>query len=160
MSNAYTRGLFALSLLVAFTLQIIALPDAVSAMRPMWVVVLIGYWSFYGPNLPMTLIAFLTGLACDVLYNTPLGQHGLGLLLVAYALTRLRSNLGLFPLWQQTLALMPAWFLYALLQFWLDGMARHAAEASLRFLPVIPTIFCWPLLCSALDALRGPGGRV
>jgi rod shape-determining protein MreD len=136
------------------------LPDGVAALRPMWLVLLIGYWSFYGPNLPMTLIAFLTGLACDVLYNTPLGQHGLGLLLVSYGLIRARGNVGLLPLWQQTLVLTLAWSLYALVQFWLDGMARHSAVASLRFLPVIPTALCWPLVCSALDSLRGPGGRV
>ena len=159
MTSAFTRGLFTLSLLVAMTLQLIALPDSLAALRPMWVVLVIAYWAFYGPNLPMTLIAFFTGLACDALYNTPLGQHGMGLLLVAYGLTRLRSNLGLFPLWQQTLALIPVWLLYALLQFWLDGSARHAADSSLRFLPVLGTVLGWPLVYSALDALRGPGGR-
>lgn len=159
MTSAFTRGLFTLSLLIAFTLQIIVLPDAIAGLRPMWVVLVIGYWSFYGPNLPMTLIAFLTGLACDALYNTPLGQHAIGLLLIAYALTRVRGNVGLLPLWQQTLVLSIAWFLYALAQFWLDGMARLAAEPSLRFLPVVSTVLFWPLVCSAIDALRGRGGR-
>lgn len=159
MTAALTRSLFALSLLIALMLQIVALPDALAALRPMWVALLIGYWAFYGPNLPMTLIAFLTGLACDALYNTPLGQHAMGLILLAYTLTRLRSSLGLFPLWQQTLTLTPVWAVYALLQFWFDGMARHSAEPSLRFLPIITTVLFWPLVCSVMDALRGPRGR-
>lgn len=160
MTSAFTRGLFTLSLLIAFTLQIVVLPDAVAGLRPMWVVLVIGYWSFYGPNLPMTLIAFLTGLACDALYNTPLGQHAIGLLLVAYALTRVRGNVGLLPLWQQTLVLSVVWLAYALIQFWLDGMARLASEPSLRFLPVVSTVLFWPLVCSVIDALRGHAGRV
>ena len=159
MTAALTRSLFALSLLIALMLQVVALPDAISALRPMWVALLIGYWAFYGPNLPMTLIAFLTGLGCDALYNTPLGQHAMGLILLAYTLTRLRSSLGLFPLWQQTLTLTPVWAVYALLQFWFDGMARHSAEPSLRFLPIITTVLFWPLVCSVMDTLRGPRGR-
>ena len=45
----------------------------------------------------------------DVLYNTVLGQHAAGLVLLAYAMTRLASVFILFPLWQSTIALIPAW---------------------------------------------------
>lgn len=154
-----TRSLFMLSLLMALVLQCALLPPALALAGPLWVAVVVGYWALYGPNFPVLMAAFILGLCSDALYSAPLGQHAFGLLLIAYALTRLRNTLGLFPLWQQTIALMPIWALFTLLMFWLDGMARHGSEAVLRFAPALATTLVWPLACVALDALRGPGDR-
>ena len=159
MTDGLTRGLFALSLLLALVLQCVLLPPQLASAGPMWVALVIGYWALYGPNAPVLLAAWLLGLSCDALLSAPLGQHALGLLLVAYSLTRLRATLGLFPLWQQTIALAPGWLLFAVLMFWLDGTAGHPSQAAARFLPVLTTSLLWPLVCWALDLLRGPGER-
>ncbi len=148
-------GLFVLSLVVALCLQFLPLSAALSAARPLWLALVIGYWALYGPNVSVIAAAALLGLACDTLYETPLGQHVIGFTLLAYTLIRLRSELGLYPLWQVTLLLLPAWGLFALLMFLFDGMAKHPSQLMGRFLPVATTALCWPLVNFTLDTLRG-----
>src|SRR3546814_9890443 len=75
----------------------------------------------------------------DVLYAAPLGQHALGLVVVVYLVVRLRSFFIIFPLWQATVALVPAWVLYCFLMYWIDGATQHEAEVWLRWLPAIST---------------------
>lgn len=149
------NGVFVVSLLIALGLQFLPLSEGLSMARPMWLVMVIGYWALYGPNVAVISAALLMGLCCDTLYNTPMGQHVVGFTLLAYTLIRLRSVLGLYAVWQVTLLLMPVWALYAVLMFLFDGMAKHPSEALGRFLPVAITGLCWPPVMLTLDALRG-----
>lgn len=148
-------GLFIFSVLSALCLQFLPLSQALSTARPLWLAMVLGYWALYGPNVAVISAALLMGLASDTLYNTPLGQHVVGLTLLAYTLIRLRSVLGLYPVWQVTLLLLPVWGLYALLMFLFDGMAKHPSAALGRFLPIATSVLCWPLVMLTLDALRG-----
>lgn len=148
-------SLFVLSVLAALWLQFMPLSPALSAARPLWLAMVLGYWALYGPNVSVIGAALLLGLACDTLYDTPLGQHVIVFTLLAYTLIRLRSELGLYPLWQVTLLLLPAWGLYALLMYVFDGMAKHPSQALGRFLPIATSALCWPLVNIILDALRG-----
>jgi rod shape-determining protein MreD len=154
---------FVLTLLVALTLQIIALPDSIAAGRPMWLALVVAYWSLKAPNLPVLVAAWLFGLCCDVLFNTVLGQHALALTALAFAVRRLRPVLVMFPLWQSTLALVPVWAAYAFLLFWIDGLTRHPADPTLRWLPVLATAVAWPFAAGLLGAMRsrrGSGGII
>ncbi len=148
-------GLFMFSMLMALCLQFLPLPPALSAARPLWLVMVLGYWALYGPNVSVIGAALLAGIACDTLYDAPLGQHVIGLTLLVYTLIRLRAELGLYPLWQVTLLLVPAWALYAVMMFVFDGMAKHPSQLLGRFLPVVTSMLCWPLVNLTLDALRG-----
>jgi len=148
-------GLFAVSVLVALALQFFPLSPLLSTARPLWLAMVLGYWALYGPNVSVIAAALLAGVACDTLYNTPLGQHVMGLALLVYTLIRLRATLGLYPIWQVTLLLLPIWSLYALMMFVLDGMAKNPAHTLGRFLPIATTALCWPLVSLTLDALRG-----
>jgi rod shape-determining protein MreD len=59
----------------------------------------------------------------------------------------------MFPLWQSTVALIPAWLLYALLMFWIDGVSQHRADPWLRWMPVLSTTLFWPLAYALLDSV-------
>ena len=155
MSFNRPGGLFILSLLAALCLQFMPLSAAISAARPLWLAMVLGYWALYGPNVSVIGAAALLGLASDTLHNTPLGQHVLGLTLIAYTMIRLRAVLGLYPVWQVTLLLLPGWGLYTLLMFLLDGMAKNPSDALGRFLPALTTMLFWPVVSVTLDALRG-----
>ncbi len=147
--------LFVLSLMAALALQLILLPGPLNLGGPMWLVLTIAYWALFGPNYPVLLVAFCFGLVADVATATPLGEHSLGLVLVAYACTSLRVVLGRYALLQQALALLPMFLLYNLLLFWLDGMAHHPSDPLARFLPAFTSAVLWPLYCMLLDALGG-----
>ena len=150
-----SRSLFLLSMLAALYLQFLPLSPGLSAARPLWLAMVLGYWALYGPNVSVIAAAVLVGLASDTLYNTPLGQHVLGFTLLVYTLIRLRSSLGLYSLWQVTLLLLPIWGLLALLMFLFDGMAKNPSQLLGRFLPVATSLLCWPLVNITLDAMRG-----
>lgn len=139
------------SLLIAFLLQLVALPDAIAVARPLWVPVVLAYWALEEPRVPSLLAAFLCGLLLDVLYNAILGQHALGLVLLIYTVIRLRGVFVLFPLWQSTVALAPAWAGYCLLMMLIDDLSRHRADLLLRWLPALSTTLFWPLVHTVLD---------
>ena len=154
-----TRNLllgFTASLLLAIVFQLVRLPDILAAARPLWVPLVLAYWALRESRISTLLPAFVAGIALDVLFGSPLGQHALGLVIVVYIVERLRGIFILFPLWQATFALIPAWALYSFLMFWVDGATRHQADAWLRWLPVLSTTLFWPLLFSVMDALRQP----
>ncbi len=148
-------GFFA-SLLLALVFQLLRLPDLLAAARPLWVPLTLAYWALREPRISTLLPAFIIGLMLDVLFGTVLGQHSLGLVLVVYFVERLRGIFILFPLWQATFALIPAWALYSFLMFWVDGALDHRADAWLRWLPVLSTTLFWPLLFSVMETLRQP----
>lgn len=155
MSVSGPRGLFLLSLLIALGLQFFPLSPSLSNGRPLWIPLVLGYWALYGPNVSVVGAAALLGLACDTLQDAPLGQHVLGLTLLVYTLIRLRPVLGLYPIWQVTLLLLPIWLLYTLLMFVLDGMARHPSALLGRLLPTATSLLAWPLVMVVLEMLRG-----
>lgn len=148
-----TLGFFA-SLVLALMLQIVDMPEWAAVARPAWPLLVIGYWALYAPNAPAIAAAWLLGLCCDVLLSAPLGQHALGLVVVAYVIRRLSGIYILFPIWQAALALVPIWALYVFLMFWIDGLTRHAADSTLRWMPIISTTIAWPICAGLLDSFR------
>lgn len=152
MRTLYAGFLF--SLLIALMLQLIVLPDWLAAARPLWIPLVLSYWALRETRISPLLPAFITGIACDVLFGTVLGQHALGFVLVSYLVARLRAFFVLFPLWQATLALIPAWVAYAFLMFWVDGLTQHRGDGWLRWLPVLSTTLFWPLVYTLMELIR------
>lgn len=149
---------YLMSLLIALLLQMVQLPEALAGARPMWLPLLLAYWALTEPRVPALAGAFIVGLVSDVLLGSVLGQHAFALLLVVYLVTRLRPIFALFPLWQATLALAPAWLLYAFCLFWIDGATGHQANPWLRWLPVVSTGLFWPLIYIVMESLLGRRG--
>ncbi|MES2488378.1 MAG: rod shape-determining protein MreD [Pseudomonadota bacterium] len=146
---------FIFSLLAALLLQLVELPELLSGARPLWLPLFVAYWALTESRTHILLGAFILGMCADVCFGTTLGQHELGLVLVAYFVTRLRPIFVLFPLWQATLALIPVWVGYSFLMFWIDGITNHRADAWLRWLPVVSTSLFWPLVFALMELVRG-----
>lgn len=146
---------FIVSLLAALFLQLVELPELLSGARPMWLPLIVAYWALTESRTHVLFGAFILGMCADISFGTTLGQHELGLVLVAYFVTRLRPIFVLFPLWQATLALIPVWFLYSFLMFWIDGITNHRADVWLRWLPVVSTSLFWPLVFALMEIVRG-----
>ena len=159
MSRAGLFALFVLSLFAAQILGLLLLPHALQFISPAWVVVVVAYWALFGPNYPVLSFAFAFGLLSDVAAAAPLGEHALGLVLVAYLCTNLRVRIGRYSTLQQALALIPVFLLYAVLLYWLDGMSHHPSDTASRFVPVLTSAALWPLICLLLDALGGRDAR-
>lgn len=151
-----TRALhtaYFLSLLAALLLQLVPLPDFLAAARPLWLPLMLSYWALTEPRVSTLLGGFALGIIADVLFGTVMGQHALGLVLVAYLVQKLRTLFYMFPLWQATLGLIPVWLIYAFTMFWVDGSTAHRSDMLLRWLPLISTALFWPLIYIMLELL-------
>ena len=96
-------GASGLSLLVAFILTAVPLPDWMEVWRPEWVVVTMVYWCLAMPERVGVFVAWGVGLLLDVLQGSILGQHALGLATVAYLAVLYHQRIRVFPLVQQSL---------------------------------------------------------
>jgi rod shape-determining protein MreD len=143
---------FWLSLLIALLFQLVDLPDGIAAARPLCLPLVLVWWTLQEPRLPTLFAAFVFGIVLDVLYNAALGQHAVGFLLLVYFMARVRGVFMLFPLWQSTLALVPAWLAYCALMSVIDDVSRHRADPWLRWLPALSTTLFWPLVSAVLDS--------
>jgi len=152
------RSIFAfpLLLLVAIALQLMALPDSIASARPLWVPIVLAYWTYVSPRGASILLAWLVGLGLDVLFNAPLGQHALGMVLVVYAVSRARRVMLMVPFWQTSFVVAGVFALYALAMFWADGVRGQQADVYARWLPVASSALLWPFLFPVLSSLGKP----
>jgi rod shape-determining protein MreD len=81
-SNFRPIGFSFVSLLLAFILAVIALPDWMDQWRPAWVLLVVFVWFLVVPNNVGVVVAFFIGLALDLLLGDPLGVNALCLCLV------------------------------------------------------------------------------
>lgn len=153
------HGRFWLSLLIALLLQLVDLPNAIAAARPLCLPLVLMWWTLHESRVPTMFAAFVFGIVLDVLYNSVLGQHAAGFVLLVYGMARVRGVFLLFPLWQSTVALVPAWVGYCALMSLLDDVSRHRADVWLRWLPALSTTLFWPLVSTVLEGYgkRGEG---
>lgn len=143
-----------LSLVVALALTMMPLPYALDVARPDWIALIIIFWSLSVPRSYGVGIAWIVGLVLDVSQGTMLGQHALGLALIAYLTVRFHLQMRVFPLLQLTAFVFALNALYQFLLFWINGIAGITAPASVYWAPVVTGAFVWPLLHSFLSGLR------
>ena len=94
------------------------------------------------------------GILLDVLTGTLLGQHALGLSIVAYIAVELHQRLRLFPLWQQSLTVLVMLLLERLLALWMAGAAGHPAPSLWYWAAPVSGMVLWPWVYLLLRFLR------
>lgn len=153
--DQYPLYIIVLSLLLALVFALIQLPEPISAGRPALALLLAIYWTQFLPGGFSLIAAVILGLLLDILSGALLGQHACAFVLICFTVTKLRDSLRLFPMWQQSLALLPMVAVYEFILFWIDGITGRQADPVWRWLPVLTTALCWPLLCALLMPFRG-----
>lgn len=143
-----------LSVLFALVLSVIPLPAVLAAVRPAWVALVVVFWNTTLPRRVGVSAAWLSGLLLDQLTGTVLGEHALALTLTSFCALKLQELVRTFPLWQQSVALLPVFVLYEFVLFWIDGVTGHVVTPLWRWAPVISTTLLWPLLAPALQVFN------
>lgn len=133
-----------LSILVALVLQIVPLPSQVDVYRPDWVLVVLAYWSMALPHRVNVGVAFLTGVAMDVLVGTTLGIHSLGLSLSVYILAANYQRLRNYSVWQQAIIIGLMSSLYHLMTFWVQHLLTDIYFQVNYLWPVLTSMVLWP----------------
>ena len=91
----------ALTVLLGLLANIVPLPDAVAALRPDFLALVLLYWCIQSPRHVGVGTSWLVGLVMDVADATLFGQHALAYAVLAYAAEYFRRRVLRFPLWQQ-----------------------------------------------------------
>ncbi|AOU96916.1 rod shape-determining protein MreD [Acidihalobacter yilgarnensis] len=155
MTSPLKRNLgIGLTLVIALSLSVIAMPASLTATRPEWVAMAIIYWSMALPRRISLGTAWLTGLLLDVLTGSLLGQHALALTIVAYLSIRTHQRVRVYPLWQQSIAVGLMLLVYRILLLWVYGITGHAPDQRVYWIPVLTSMLLWPLIFLLLRHIR------
>ncbi|MEO5703148.1 MAG: rod shape-determining protein MreD [Gammaproteobacteria bacterium] len=142
------------SFIVALALAIIPLPSWALVYRPEWVAVVLIYWCLTEPRRVGIGMAWGAGLLLDVLTDSLLGQHALGLAVVAFLVLKLNRRMRTAMIWQQALTVLFLVAVEQMLVLWIKGVAGHPPWSLSYFVPSLTSMLAWPLvyflLCSLL----------
>ncbi len=143
-----------LSFIIALGLTILPLPEWARPLRPDWVALVLLYWSMALPQRVGVGIGWSVGLLVDVLTGTLLGQHALGLAVVAYLSLKLHQRIRVYPLWQQSLTVLFLLLLNQLLVMWVNGITGRPPRSWIYWAPSLVGMLLWPWLFVVLRDVR------
>ena len=144
----------ALSISLALLLTIFPLPDIAQPYRPQWTALVIIYWCMAIPERVGVGISFITGILLDVLTGTLLGQHALGLSVIAFLTVQTHQRIRVFPLWQQSIFVTILLIVDRLLLLWVDGAIGRPAAGLVYWVPPLLGVLLWPWVYIILRDVR------
>jgi len=145
-----------ITVLIALMLSVLPLPQMLSIVWPNLLVLVVLYWSTLTPRAGGMLVGFLAGLTLDVLNGSQLGQHAFALSLVTYLALRLHLLTRAKPIFEQTLFVLIALFVYEGALWALDGFSNHSTGTWTRWVHVATGAAIWPLIVGLLGRLHSP----
>lgn len=143
-----------LTFIAALLLSVVPMPAPFDASRPMWLAMVVAYWVMALPHRVGLLTAWVAGLATDVLFGELFGQNALVLVLVAWLVLLLYQRIRRFPLWQQSLVMLPVLGIAQMASLWLSSLVGNRPPTLLYLLPSLISAVLWPWLFSILRAIR------
>lgn len=142
------------SLIVAYLLMLVPMPQVLVAWKPYWIALVVIYWVLEDNRHIGLGRAFLLGLGADLLVGGLLGEQALRLVVLTFIAARFRSRLRFFPMWQQTLAVLVLLVNDRVLLLMIRAFAGQPwPPLDYWFAPLAGAIL-WPFLFLLLDALR------
>ena len=99
-------------------------------------------------------IAWMTGLLVDTLTGTLLGQHALGMSIVAFAALTLYQRMRLFPLWQQSMIVFVLLATHQATNLWVSGITGRAVHTWAYRMPSLTGMLIWPVIFILLRRVR------
>ena len=140
--------------LIALGLTVMPLPDWAREFRPQWVALTLIYWCMALPQRVGVGTAWILGIFEDVLAGTLLGQHALGLSLIAFLTLRLHQRIRVYPMWQQALTVLVLLILHQLMTLWVDSTIGRPTQPLSYWIPSLIGMLLWPLVFRLLTVVR------
>ncbi|HZV37473.1 MAG TPA: rod shape-determining protein MreD, partial [Pseudoxanthomonas sp.] len=128
--------------------------DLLQPFRPYWLGLVLAYWVIEAPERAGLGLAFICGVAADLVFGGVLGEQSLRLVVMAFILQRFRAQLRFFPLSQQALAVGGLLLNDRVIAAGVHLVARQPQlPASYWWAPLIGMLL-WAPLFLLLDGLR------
>ena len=142
------------SLLVAFVLTTIPLPDWIVNWRPVWVAMVLIYWCMALPQRVGIAISWCLGLLLDVQQGAVLGQNAIGLAIIAYITIKSYQRIRVFPLFQQAILVCFYILLFQFIALWIKGVMGLSPKDWTFWMPAITSAIFWPWIFIILRDIR------
>jgi len=142
-----------LTFLLGLLLSVAPMPPFMEILRPMWMGLLLAFWTLALPHRIGMTTAFLLGLAEDVLYGTLLGQNALILTLITFLVLSLSQRMRVFATWQQSLVILVIFGLAQLAQLWLSALTGNRQPTLALLFPALMSALLWPWVSYMLRGL-------
>ena len=142
------------TIVVALLLSVMPMPEPFNLGRPMWLALVLAYWVMALPHRVGLLTAWIAGLVTDVLFGQLFGQHALVMTLVVWQLLLLHQRIRRFPLWQQSLVMLPVFGIAQMVLLWLNSLSGNRPPIILFLLPALVSAILWPWVHTLLQGLK------
>ena len=129
-------------------------PVELGFLRPDWVAMILVYWIIALPHRAGISLAWLAGIAVDGLLGSPIGQHALSYVLIAYVAASLYQRIRMFSVWQQAIILLALLGLNQVVGFWVESIVGPKNWSFWYLLPAVSGAFLWPSVFLILRYLR------
>ena len=154
-ANEHNAGwVIILSFIIAIMLTAMPLPDWAVNWRPAWVAMVLIYWCLALPDRVGIGIGWLLGLLLDVQQGTVLGQHALGLAVIAYITIISYQRIRVFPLAQQALVVGLYLLVFQFFNMWVRGIMGIPSQHWSIWLPAVTSMLLWPWMFIILRDIR------
>jgi rod shape-determining protein MreD len=154
MNKGHNYWVVLVTFIVALMLTAMPLPEGVTVWRPAWVAMVVIYWSMALPQRVSIGTAWVLGILLDVMQGSLLGQHAIGLAIVAYVTAKLHLQIRQHPLYQQSLFVGLMVAVYLCLVVWVNGVNGRPPQSWAFLTPVMTSMLLWPWLFVILRDVR------
>ncbi len=143
---ALPRGFWVIwgTFFLAMVCMLIPLPEWAKIYQPQWATLVLIYWCLALPERVGVGTAWVLGLMLDVLTGTLLGQHALGLSIVAFLTLKMYQRLRVFPMWQQALSIMILVAMQQMVSLWVLGIIDTPPNTWTYWVSSITSLLLWP----------------
>lgn len=142
------------TVIIGFVLSQIPLPHMLVWFRPEWVAMLVIYWVMALPHRFGIGMAWVTGMALDVLKGSVLGMNALSLTVVAFLTLLLYKRLRMYPLWQQAMMVLVLVGMNQLVFRWIQSLSGTTSDSLIFLMPAIVSSILWPWFFVVLRSVR------
>ena len=143
---ALPRGFWVIwgTFFLAMVCMLIPLPEWAKIYQPQWATLVLIYWCLALPERVGVGTAWGLGLMLDALTGTLLGQHALGLSIVAFLTLKMYQRLRVFPMWQQALSIMVLVAMQQMVSLWVLGIIGTPPSTWAYWISSITSLLLWP----------------
>ena len=147
-------GIIIVTLLLALVMEIMPLPDWAVDYRPQWLLLVLIYWCMALPDRVGVGYGWVCGILLDILTGALLGQHALGLAIVAYIALKLHQRTRVLPLHQQAFTVLLLLLVERLITIWVIGAAGYSAPNLWYWVSPLFGMVLWPWIYVVLRDIR------
>lgn len=142
--NNFLQMMF--SLLLAFLLTLIPLPDVAQWGRPCVILLVLIYWSMTAPHQVGVGIAWLSGIIADLLLGSLMGEHAIAYTMVIYIVSKLSIRLKMSPPLQQGLSIFGFVNFYLIIIYSIQVFNNNPPTSPYFWVASVTSLLFWPFI--------------